>query len=141
MNIYLAGPFFNEIQIKNIEYTEQILNDKGYSFFSPMRHEEKTEVPGTPAWARKIFNMDKEEIRKADVVVALYYGSNSDSGTAWECGYAYAVGKPVVLVHVDKKADSNIMLHCGCRTNIYLEELSDFDFQELPIHEFEGVMY
>ena len=141
LNIYLAGPFFNETEIKNIEYAEQVLKQKGFSYFSPMRHEERSEEPGTPAWARKLFEMDKAEIEKSDIVVALYYGSNSDSGTAWECGYAYAIGRPVVLVHVNREADSNLMLHCGCRTNTYLDELEQFDFDAMPLQEFEGKMY
>ena len=28
-------------------------------------------------------------------------GSDSDSGTSWEIGYAYATGKPIVLIRTD----------------------------------------
>lgn len=140
MYIYLASPFFNETEIKNIEYAESVFNERGLSYFSPMRHTVDDE-PGTNKWAYKLFEMDRSEIDKADVVVALYYGNYGDTGTAWECGYAVANGKPVVLVHIDENESSNLMLHCSCTTNIYLKDLKDFDFKAMPKFEFEGKMF
>ena len=138
--IYLAGPFFNDEEVKNIEYAESVLEEKGYSFFSPMRHTVDAEF-GTTEWAEKIFEMDVEKKKKADTVVLMYYGSNSDSGTAWECGYAYSIGKPIVVVHINRYGDSNLMIHCGSTTNIYLENLADYDFEEMPVYEYEGQMF
>ncbi len=140
MRIYLAGPFFNEEEIRNVEYAEAVLAKRGFSFFSPMRHDADAEK-GTTEWARQLFEMDVEEIRKADAVVALYYGASGDTGTAWECGYAAALGKPVVLVHVKEDGDSNLMMHCGCRTNIRLKDLADYDLRSMPVYEFRGKMY
>ncbi|MBR3305514.1 MAG: nucleoside 2-deoxyribosyltransferase [Christensenellaceae bacterium] len=138
--IYLAGPFFNDEEIKNIEYAEAVLKGKGLSFFSPMRHKADGK-PGTPDWAGNVFVMDRNEIDRADAVIALYYGNTGDTGTAWECGYASAIGKPVVLVHVYRDADSNIMMHCGCTTNIYIEDLKDFDLDLMPVYEYTGKMF
>ena len=138
--IYLAGPFFNETEIKNIEYVEEILTKKGLTYFSPMRHSVSGEV-GSPEWAEKIFAMDEEEILKADAVVAVYYGNYSDSGTSWECGYAYAKGIPVILVHVDEKGNSNLMMHVGCTSNVYLKDLESYDFENLPEYEYKGKMF
>ena len=140
MKIYIAGPFFNETEIKNIEYTEQILTEKDLSFFSPMRHEERDEEPNTPAWARKLFEMDRNAIDDCDAMIVLYYGNYSDTGTAWESGYAYAKGKPVILVHAGGE-DSNLMMHCGCRTNISLEELRSYDFDAMPAYDYNGKMF
>ena len=140
MKIYLAGPFFNETEVRNIEYAEQVLKEKGLDFFSPLRHEERTEKPGTSAWAHKLFEMDRAAIEDADALVVLYYGNYSDTGTAWECGYAFAKGKPVILVYVDADADSNLMMHCGCRANISLQDLKDYDFDTMPRSEYEGKM-
>ena len=139
-NVYLAGPFFNERQIKNIEFAEKVLAQKGFAFFSPMRHGADTPA-GTPEWARQIFAKDRSEIDRADLIVALYDGSDSDSGTAWECGYAFACGKPVLLVHTDREKDSNLMMHCGCASNIYLDELETYDFDAMPAREYTGVMF
>ena len=98
-HVYLAGPFFNETEVKNIEKAESVLEGRGFDLFSPMRHEVRTE-PGTVDWARDIFEMDRTEIDRADLVVALYYGNVSDSGTAWECGYMPKGS--VVLLHVNR---------------------------------------
>jgi nucleoside 2-deoxyribosyltransferase len=34
-------------------------------------------------------------------------GADPDSGTAWECGYAYAKGKPVVLFRSDLRVSGD----------------------------------
>lgn len=139
-HIYLAGPFFNEAEIENVEYVESVLTEKGFSYFSPMRHTVDAET-GTTEWAHEIFEMDRSEIGKADAVVALYYGSYGDTGTAWECGYAAAAGIPVILVHVSEEGNSNLMMHCGCTTNVFLKDLAEYDFDTMPVYEFEGAMY
>ena len=77
--IYLAGPFFNDEELKNVELAESILEKKGYQFFSPRRQSYDSE-PGTKEWAYDIFETDRSQIENADVVVALYYGNDSDSG-------------------------------------------------------------
>ncbi|MCR5040541.1 MAG: nucleoside 2-deoxyribosyltransferase [Clostridia bacterium] len=139
-SVYLAGPFFNENEIKNIECAEKILGVRGLDLFSPMRHGAAAEY-GTAEWAEEIFETDRAAIEKSDLVVALYYGSTSDSGTAWECGYATALGKPVVLVHMDRNDDSNVMLHVSAATNIYFDSLADYDFEHMPVFGFEGKMF
>ena len=34
-------------------------------------------------------------------------GADPDSGTCWECGYAYGIGKPVVLFRSDRRASGD----------------------------------
>ena len=138
--IYLAGPFFNETEIRNVETAETVLAERGFDVFSPMRHT-VDEEPGTAEWARKVFELDRTHLERADAVVMLYYGNYSDTGTAWECGYAYAIGKPVVLVHMNEGTDSNLMMHCGCTANISPGELRDYDFETLPARDYEGKMF
>ncbi len=104
-----------------------------------MRHSVDAEA-GTAEWSQQIFDIDVEEIKKADAVLLMYYGRYSDSGTAWECGCAYAIGKPIVVVHADREADSNLMVHQGCTANICLDDLADFDFDEMPVCAYEGKM-
>lgn len=137
MKIYLAGPFFNDEERNNVGIAETILRRRGFSVFSP-RENEVREVPATPEWSKATFESDRIAIHDADLVVALYYGANSDSGTAWECGYAYALNKPVVVVHFGNV--SNLMIHEGCRTNITLADLETFDFEALPVLPWTGKM-
>ena len=137
--VYLAAPFFNEKEIRTVEYAEKVLQEKGLLLFSPMRHTVDAE-PHTPEWADMIFEMDVTELKKADVAIVLYDDNYGDTGTAWECGYAFARGIPVVLVHTNRDAESNLMLHCGCHTNIWLDELAGYDFDSMPVYRYEGKM-
>ena len=68
----------------------------------------------------------------------LYHGNYSDSGTAWECGYAYAIDKPVVCVQIGDL--SNLMVHCSAVANITLEELKTYDFEKMPWIDYTGDM-
>ena len=44
---------------------------------------------------------DRTAIDDSDAVVALLDGPQVDDGTAWEIGYAYARGKPIVGIRTD----------------------------------------
>lgn len=57
-------------------------------------------------------------IDSADALVAILDGADSDSGTSWECGYAYACRKPIVGVRTDLRSSEdgglNAMLQRTC---------------------------
>ena len=42
--------------------------------------------------------MDKQALENSDIVVALYNGLYSDTGTAWEIGYATALNKKLLIL-------------------------------------------
>ena len=55
-----------------------------------IKHHKKT--------AQDIFQANVKLIHEADIVIAnlnAFRGKEADSGTIWECGYAYALGKEV----------------------------------------------
>ena len=57
-------------------------------------------VKGTPEQATAIFKTCVELIQQADFIAAnisLFRGPAVDSGTAFEMGYAFALGKPIVV--------------------------------------------
>lgn len=140
MKIYLASPFFNEKELKNVKIAEKILTERGFSLFSPRLNEVRTDENTQQSWwSKETFMNDKKFIDWADVVVMLYYGGYSDSGTAWECGYAYGTNTPVVVVQLGE--DSNLMVHEGCHSNITLEELKTYDFEMLPAKPYKGKMF
>ena len=62
-------------------------------------------------------------LEKADVIVAILDGSDADSGTCWECGYAYAKGKRIIGVRTDLRGSEdeglNAMLRRTCEKVIY----------------------
>lgn len=140
MKIYLASPFFNEKELENVKIAEKILTERGFSLFSPRINEVRTDENTQHSWwSKETFMNDKKFIDWADVVVMLYYGGYSDSGTAWECGYAYGTNTPVVVVQLGE--DSNLMVHEGCHSNITLEELKTYDFEMLPAKPYKGKMF
>ena len=117
MKIYLASPFFNDEELADVIRAENILLARGFDIFSPRLHEVRTDKIADPArWSRETFEMDRVNIDRCDCVVMLYRGAYSDSGTAWECGYAFGTGKPVVVVQLGE--DSNLMVHEGSRASI-----------------------
>lgn len=138
--IYIASPFFNEKEIEVLSKVEIILKERGFDVFSPREHEVREGSVGKPEWSLATFRSDKEAIDWCDCVVMLYHGNYSDSGTAWECGYAYATNKKVVVVQLGDS--SNLMIHEGSHTNIYsLDELKNYDFETMPKSRYTGKMY
>ena len=140
MKIYLASPFFNDEELKNVQKAEEILMNRGFQVFSPRLNEVRTdENIGSALWSKETFMNDRRFIDWADAVVMIYYGGYSDSGTAWECGYAYGTHTPVVVVHLGN--DSNLMVHEGCHSNISFEDLSTYDFEKMPSLPYNGKMF
>lgn len=139
MQVYLASPFFNETENANVGRAEEILRNRGLTVWSPREHEDREHDFGSREWSEAIFQADRQAIHDSDVVVLLYYGDYSDSGTAWECGYAYALGKPVIVVHLGDC--SNLMAHEGSHANLdNITALENYDFLTLPTKPFEGKM-
>ncbi|TWM32280.1 Nucleoside deoxyribosyltransferase [Bacillus licheniformis] len=136
---YIASPFFNDKEIDVVKKIEDILDDKGIYFFSPRQNQMDDLEAGTRFWSITTFINDVKFIDACDFVVAAYHGNYSDSGTAWELGYAYATQKPVILVHVGD--DSNLMVHESAHANITLEDLEDYEFNLLPAYFYEGKMF
>jgi nucleoside 2-deoxyribosyltransferase len=100
--IYLAGPLFTLAeQSFNVELA-RFLEDEGFEVFLPQEHEPRSQT------AKSIFEMDVAAVDWADMVVACMDGPDPDSGTAWECGYAYAKGKPIVCYRTDFRISGDI---------------------------------
>lgn len=99
--IYIAGPFFTDkerafLKIV-IESAKEVFPNE--EFFIPMEHFiPNGENLSNNEWAEAVFKMDVEALNKCDRVVAAYLGLRSDTGTAWEIGYAYAKGIPINLI-------------------------------------------
>ena len=138
MRVYLAGPFFNKKERANIEHAEKILRAKNLELFVPMEHKiENGESMTNDVWGKLVFEMDKQAIYDCDIVVALYYGMYSDSGTAWEIGFANCLNKPVIIVHCNTQKESILMIVNGSYTNLEnIQKLKNFDFNNIKKTEF-----
>ena len=93
--IYLASPFFNDTELVVYKETISRLRSAGYKVHVPQEHEIKNAWDYSNAdWARMVFEMDVDALRASDVVMVLNFGMYSDSGTAWEAGFAAALEIP-----------------------------------------------
>lgn len=138
--IYIASPFFNDKETEILSKVEILLKGRGFDVFSPREHEVREGNVGKPEWSKATFENDKKAIDWCDIVVMLYWGNYSDSGTAWECGYAYATGKSVIVLQLGES--SNLMVHEGSYSNLMsLEELENYDFDNMPKLAFRGKMF
>lgn len=82
-------------------------------------------------WARKVFEHDYDNLNSADLVVFISYGKENNSGSVWECGYAYAKGIPVVVVKMTDDTES-LMISNTARAIIRESDIEDYDFINLP---------
>ena len=76
----------------------------------------------------RLFLLNKKALEDADIIVAIIDGADADSGTAWEMGYAFATGKPVIALRTDFRRvghheQVNLMLEQSAKVVGSTEEL------------------
>jgi len=98
MKLYFAGPLFTSAERAWNNALATALRDGGHDVFLPQEQEPGKDAAG-------IFSTDVGGIDWADALVAIMDGPDPDSGTAWECGYAYGK-KPILLVRTDFRAQT-----------------------------------
>ncbi|UDM31983.1 nucleoside 2-deoxyribosyltransferase [Lentilactobacillus laojiaonis] len=155
MNIYLAGPFFDEQNIQrdraNRVAEKLRSNPTVTDVFVPMDSDENTSADFTQAldkqheWGTMTYNSDIEELSKADCVVAIldFYGHGMDDGTAFEVGYFHALypNKPI-MIYQEGDELANLMLTNAAR--YYTRDINDLatvDFKNMPKKEYEGALF
>lgn len=94
MKIYLAGPLFTTAERRFNARLKELLTGKGHEVWLPQDSEQETVTP------REIFQRDVQGIDWAEAIVANMDGPDPDSGTCWECGYAYKK-KPIIIFRTD----------------------------------------
>src|ERR1700687_363106 len=94
MKIYLAGPLFTVAERDFNTSLARMLRKAGHEVFVPQESEQRSMT------ARQIFESDVAGVDWANVVVANMDGPDPDSGTCWECGYAFRK-KPVIVFRTD----------------------------------------
>lgn len=138
--VYLAGPDVFELNAIELGNSYVKLCEKyGFKGLFPLDNvinfnQEKEEI------AKEIFIKNCELIDKSDFVIAnlnLFRGKEADSGTVWECGYAYAKGKKVygymddLSSYVKKFNDNEKHLENGKYLDNENKEIENFN---LPIN-------
>ena len=122
--VYIAGPLFDEGERWWIERVEQTVADAGFATFLPHRDNPPKDQHNVAA----IFANDRRGITECDAVVASLNGIITDDGTAWELGFAYALGKPIIGLHTDwrRRFDHEVInLMIECSLNVLLRSLDE----------------
>lgn len=130
MNIYLAGPLFTAGERNFNRELAGSLAETGFTIFLPQNECDGLNGP------EDIFRKCCEGLQRADIVVAVLDGSDADSGTAWETGYAFAKGIPVFGVRTDFRVQGddrglNLMLSRSCTKLIECSSLEDISPAEI----------
>lgn len=114
MKIYLASPLFTEYEKDQVREVAAILRRWGHDVYVPMEHQipDAWHLPNAE-WGKRVFEEDVKAIDECDCMYVLYYGLYSDSGTAWEQGYAYAKGKKVTVLNKGNAAEVSLMIVNG----------------------------
>jgi nucleoside 2-deoxyribosyltransferase len=95
VRLYLAGPLFTQAERRWLRELAEALRASGHRVFLP------AEQDGEPFDAARIFETNRRGIEESEALVAVLDGPDADAGTAWECGYAAARGRPFVAVRTD----------------------------------------
>lgn len=119
--LYYAGPLFTAAErdwnAGNVERLRRVLAPT--TVLVPQEFcAALDQVPG-PRDYGAIFRACVDHLHGSDAVLAILDGPDGDSGTAWEMGYAFARGIPVIGLRTDwrpaEDGSSNCMLSRGCR--------------------------
>ncbi len=97
--VYLAAPLFSEAECDFNRKLRDEIKSAGFNVFLPQ--EDSNNVRDEKNRQEIIFNKNLTAIESSDIIVAVIDGTDVDSGTAWEIGYAFAKGKPIIGLRTD----------------------------------------
>lgn len=139
-NYYLAGPVVTDEATK--KYVSNVYEKLIDTFcksnvYRPGLHKVPNEWGiNIETWGQCVFTMDVLAIDSAAWIILCNFGRNHQSaGTAWECGYAFAKGKKILVVNMPgSEKDSSLMI-TGCAANIvnYEDFISSDEIEKLFI--------
>ena len=97
MRLYFAGPLFTQAERDWNRRIAARLVAIGHDVFLPQQ-----EVHNLASLqADAIFALDVGGVRSADALVAVLDGADADSGTSFECGLAFALNIPIIMLRTD----------------------------------------
>jgi len=103
MNVYIAGKLQTESERKKLEEIDLLCKSLGLETFLPHRDVGLAENIDD---VEKIFRGDiLEGFKECKLVIALLDGLHIGAGTAWELGYAYARGIPIIGLKTDESIE------------------------------------
>lgn len=97
--VYLAAPLFSEAERDFNRKLGEEIKSAGFKVFLPQ--EDSNNIKDEKNRQEIIFNKNVAAIERSDIIAAVIDGTDVDSGTAWEIGYAFAKGKPIIGLRTD----------------------------------------
>lgn len=124
--IFIAAPFFSPAEKYYNLQIEKICHELEYETFLAQREVGIAKNDTID----DCFIQDLKRLQNADIIVANLDGIDVDSGTAWEIGYAYSMGKIIIGLREDVRMyrtflPVNLMINQSCTQIIKLDELSN----------------
>jgi nucleoside 2-deoxyribosyltransferase len=103
IKVYIAGKLGTDDETEVLEKIDKICREEGLRTFLP--HRDIGLCKGFED-VERIFRGDiLEGFENCSLVIADLNGLHVGAGTAWELGYAYARGIPVIGIKTDEKAE------------------------------------
>lgn len=114
IQVYFAGPLFTHAELawnKMLAEAITIVNPEIRLFLpqdetSPVF--EAANKNNTPPDFNEVKQICLEGIVNSSVVVAVLDGADADSGTSFECGYAFAKNIPVIGIRTDVRSGEDL---------------------------------
>lgn len=82
-------------------------------------------------WSKRVYENDKSEIDKADLLLFLSYGKENNAGSVWEVGYAFAKNKKIIMLRMSDDVES-IMLFGSVDVIINYDNVDEYNWEDLP---------
>lgn len=119
--IYLAAPLFTQAEWQWNYLLGRALEEFHIQVVLPQDAGENM-LKGTVKYdPLALFEEHVRDLNEANVVVAILDQPDPDSGTSWECGYAYRAGIPIIGLRTDMRPAGddegmpvNLMLAKSC---------------------------
>lgn len=117
----------------NMKSAVEILRTAGFEVYDPSEHQiaHAWEYPNRE-WGLMVFQADIQAIQESDYVVVLSYGRESTAGTNWEAGYAFGLGKKIILVEMTDNVMSLLVANGRYATVKGFDGLKDYDWDNMP---------
>lgn len=130
--IYVASPI-DTLKTFDRVAVEEILEMKGFEVYSPSQHHipNAWDYPNTE-WGLMVFQNDIEAIQNSDYVVMLSYGRDSTAGSNWEAGYAFGIGKKVIVIEMTDEPMSLMVANGRYATVKGVDGIKNYDWDKMP---------
>jgi nucleoside 2-deoxyribosyltransferase/predicted secreted protein len=98
--VYLAAPLFSRSERRYNNQLADLLRRNYFEVYLPQDTGDDSCKRDRNAH-KVIFDRNLAALAASDIVVAVIDGADADSGTAWEMGYAFSKGIPIIALRTD----------------------------------------